>query len=439
MSVHAFYNISPEVYLFGKSDSTPEEHVRQWALFELMSAYGYLINNIRIEYPCQIGTKRFPADIVVLRDGRPYVVVECKQEKIDFRDDWAQVISYAHHLKAEYVVWTNGHEWRAKRNHKGQWYAAADIPSRTISNETRLNLADYMENFVELARPLFWVNRSVPIEFAPLFLGSIAFLLSAIRTGKLSKAPKSLQDGYQQLVFLGSEFGSNLLSDGSQIQQGLLSRLEGVLKSFQKFFDILGYDGKVEGLANRYDIEFSRSYIAKLIEEYELTGTLSERDGNVKETVLWQVMHLASCVRFLAQSHAEMNNHTAAYLAASEAILRYIEESRYSERAALSEGQVDQILSVFQKTLLSPLCLYLPAKLDPYGTFRLQKICQHYWDEYVAISKAPKPDSQLPDLVILDPDNPETQRLIDELEKAFDEQQLEDDLDELAEPDDETP
>ena len=87
-------------YLFGKSDSNLEERVRQWALFELMSGYGYLINNIRIEHPCQIGTKRFPADIVAFRDERPYIVVECKREEIDFSDDWAQVISDANHLKA---------------------------------------------------------------------------------------------------------------------------------------------------------------------------------------------------------------------------------------------------------------------------------------------------------------------------------------------------
>jgi hypothetical protein len=43
MSIKAFYEIAPTSYLFGKTDG-PEEKVRQWVLFELLSTYGYNIN-----------------------------------------------------------------------------------------------------------------------------------------------------------------------------------------------------------------------------------------------------------------------------------------------------------------------------------------------------------------------------------------------------------
>jgi hypothetical protein len=49
MPPKSFYEINPKAYLFGKSDETPEEKVRQWVLFELLSTYGICINNL---VPC---------------------------------------------------------------------------------------------------------------------------------------------------------------------------------------------------------------------------------------------------------------------------------------------------------------------------------------------------------------------------------------------------
>ena len=75
-----FYEVQPSAYLFVKYDGDkPEEKVRQWALFELLSTYGVFINNIVTERPVKVGTRTHRADIVVLRDGAPYVVIECKK------------------------------------------------------------------------------------------------------------------------------------------------------------------------------------------------------------------------------------------------------------------------------------------------------------------------------------------------------------------------
>lgn len=62
-----FYEVSPQAYLFNKNHETPEEKVRQWALFELLSTYGICINNIDVERQVKVGTRNHRADIVIMR------------------------------------------------------------------------------------------------------------------------------------------------------------------------------------------------------------------------------------------------------------------------------------------------------------------------------------------------------------------------------------
>jgi len=168
MSPKPFYEISSDRYLFGKPDEMPEEKVRQWALFELLSTYGVHINNIKIECPVKVGTRTHYADIVILRDGAPYVVIECKRwknKKIDNGID--QAISYAdaNTMKAKFAVFTNGDIWRVKRKIRNGWVEVPDI-NRSVDSPHQLTIDEIISDIHELEPILYWFDQVVPKEDA---------------------------------------------------------------------------------------------------------------------------------------------------------------------------------------------------------------------------------------------------------------------------------
>ena len=116
-----YYEIQHSAYLFmpnknAKSQDEdikpkPEEKIRQWALFELLTTYGVNIKNIEIERPVKVGTRTYRADIVIHRDFAPHVVIECKRwknKKIDKGIDQAISYANANTIKAKFAVFT----WR---------------------------------------------------------------------------------------------------------------------------------------------------------------------------------------------------------------------------------------------------------------------------------------------------------------------------------------
>lgn len=159
-----YYDVKPEAYLFGRTPKTPEEKVRQWVLFELLTTYGISINNIEIEKTVKIGTQNRFADIVVLREDQSYVVVECKRwenNKIEAGMD--QAISYAdvNTMKAKYAVFTNGDVWLVKKKIQGQWFDVPDI-SKHIDGDYQVDITDFFRNIDRLKPVFFWFNQGLP-------------------------------------------------------------------------------------------------------------------------------------------------------------------------------------------------------------------------------------------------------------------------------------
>jgi Type I restriction enzyme R protein N terminus (HSDR_N) len=422
MSPQPFYTVPSNSYLFGKSSERPEEIVRQWALFELMTTYGYSIDNIRVEYPAQVGSKKFPADIVILRDERPYIVIECKRQEIKYSGAWSQVISYADNLSAPFAIWTNGRKWMVKRKVKGNWCPVEDIPYRQFICEK--NLSNHLEDISFLAESLYWHNCSIPSEYVPDFLLSLSFPLTKIESRKLSKAPISLQRSFHHLCYLAIET-PNVTSDPFA-QSELVRRLLLVLENLERFFRYLDYDGEVGGTSNNYKIDRSRSYLSSYVQSFEQTGKVLKGERSAKEIVIWEMMLLLPSIRYLTQVHADLNDHTFTYLAAFEAVGRYIESFRTSSSGILSEGQVDQIHRIFQETFFSPLGMLLPSKLDPEGTEDLHKFCEHYWENVIRRKKE-SAKMKRPRIKIVKPGDPKYQemdKVIKELEQAWDEEEL---------------
>ncbi len=148
---------------------------RQWCDPELIRAYGVRIDCIEIERLVKVARERRPhrIDVVVLRDGSPYVVVECKSRRIKSLDAaMKQARSYGDmpDVSATYAVATNGdhpsaHPGRVAAGsgigeegslmkhvslpaHRGRHYAAATplflpLPHKACDrrNEIRLNAA----------------------------------------------------------------------------------------------------------------------------------------------------------------------------------------------------------------------------------------------------------------------------------------------------------
>ena len=134
-----YYEIRPELYLFGKEVS-PEEKVRQWALFHLLTKYSVPANSLVIEKPIQIGTRTFRADIVVEGQLGVIILIECKRSDVTRNEHHLkQARSYGDALNSRYIVWTNGHEWYVERKLGGNWEEVIDIP-------TFVSLTDYIRD-----------------------------------------------------------------------------------------------------------------------------------------------------------------------------------------------------------------------------------------------------------------------------------------------------
>ena len=132
-------------------------------MFELLSTYGISINNIEIERPVRVGTRTHRADIVVHRDGSPYMVIECKRwknKKIEKGVD--QAISYAdaNTIKGKFAVFTNGDVWRVKRKLRNNWVDIPDISKNPDSPEY-ITLDELILIIQEFKPILYWFGQIV--------------------------------------------------------------------------------------------------------------------------------------------------------------------------------------------------------------------------------------------------------------------------------------
>lgn len=87
---------------------TPEEAVRQLFIYELTHREGYAQEHIKLEYPITIGRETKRADIVILRDETPFIIIEVKKPRL--QEGKEQLKSYCNASGVSIGVWTNGEE-----------------------------------------------------------------------------------------------------------------------------------------------------------------------------------------------------------------------------------------------------------------------------------------------------------------------------------------
>ena len=176
-----FYEVDKAVFLFpaksqssGNSD-TPEESVRQWCVFELMRAYGICIMDIEFERPVRVGSKTYRIDILVLRDGKPWIVIECKERNHSKHEDgMAQAISYAgaQEIQAKFAVYTNGNAWHVQRYYREQWIPVPDIPI-PLGDQARQPIGGLLQTLHDVAPLLYILHKPLEGNEAKRFWGKL--------------------------------------------------------------------------------------------------------------------------------------------------------------------------------------------------------------------------------------------------------------------------
>lgn len=236
-----FYEVKPEAYLFIKHKETPEakvtpeEKIRQWALFELLSTYGISINNIEVERPVKVGIKNHRADIVILRESAPYVVIECKRwENNKIKNGVDQAISYANAntIKAKYAVFTNGDVWIVKRKLRGEWLDVPDI-SRRIDENYRVELETLIRSVADFKPVLYWLNQEVPKKDAKPYFAKLQEIFNSATypLDFLDKKMLFATDNLLRVISCGSSAGGD----------GLKDKMTVTCKGYAKYFSrVLG-------------------------------------------------------------------------------------------------------------------------------------------------------------------------------------------------------
>ena len=109
---------------------TPEEWVRQNILQYLVQTCNYPNSLIAVEKTIQLGEldKRF--DIVVYKNDKPWMIIECKEANVAINDKTiAQLYQYQQVLNAEYLIATNGHETVGAQIITGKLHALQNFPA----------------------------------------------------------------------------------------------------------------------------------------------------------------------------------------------------------------------------------------------------------------------------------------------------------------------
>ncbi len=109
---------------------TPEEWVRQNILQYLVQVMQYPAALIAVEKSIQLGEliKRF--DILIYKEDKPWMIIECKEAKVTINDKTiAQLYQYQQVLQAEFLIASNGHETLGAQIKMGKLHALQNFPA----------------------------------------------------------------------------------------------------------------------------------------------------------------------------------------------------------------------------------------------------------------------------------------------------------------------
>lgn len=108
---------------------TPEEWVRQNTLQYLTQICQYPSALIAVEKTIQLGELKKRFDIVVYKNERPWMIIECKKARTNIDEKTLQqILQYQQVLAALYLVMTNGHQTVGAKIESGNLESLQNFP-----------------------------------------------------------------------------------------------------------------------------------------------------------------------------------------------------------------------------------------------------------------------------------------------------------------------
>jgi hypothetical protein len=90
---------------------TPEEWVRQNFLQYLIQIKKYPASLIAVEKEIALGELRKRCDIIIYKNEKPWMIIECKEMNVELNDKVVdQILNYNQSLNVHYLIITNGTE-----------------------------------------------------------------------------------------------------------------------------------------------------------------------------------------------------------------------------------------------------------------------------------------------------------------------------------------
>jgi len=109
---------------------TPEEWVRQNFLQYMLRVKNYPGALLSVEKLVNVGELRKRCDIVVYKDSRPWMIVECKEMNVDLKlPALEQILRYNIGHEVQYLVITNGNNSIAFRLTGDAFIEIDELPS----------------------------------------------------------------------------------------------------------------------------------------------------------------------------------------------------------------------------------------------------------------------------------------------------------------------
>jgi hypothetical protein len=374
-----FYSVPTNAYILNPQIENPEEEVRQWMLFELLSHYGYKITELFTEVSVRIGSKPKKADIVIKVDGVNKTVIECKRKNRKDNSE-SQVKGYAHELKAEYVVWTDGFSyWYVARNVAGIWYRILDLPKRHELG--MINYGTLLDKTTFISRFLYWYNSSVPAENVQAFFSAVQIPANQLGLSKSAKIPESLSQNFIELLYMAEEILSPTTEKDSFDQRRLVERLLSLLQNLSNFYDEIKfyplYHHNVKGVRLDDGIQTAKYYLEEL--EKNPLKPLKVEMGFRKQIAL-RISNVIGYNRDLIKRYEGLLTIEGVLVNAIDAIMRFISDcGDHGFKDDLSENQVADIIKVFEIAYLQPMNMSLPIRTDIDGCTKLKEVCGIYW------------------------------------------------------------
>ncbi|MGX7592638.1 type I restriction enzyme HsdR N-terminal domain-containing protein [Candidatus Karelsulcia muelleri] len=88
---------------------TKEELVRQKIIYYLIKTRGYKVKEIYVEFNSTFYNIKNRLDILVIKNNRPFMIVECKSPEVKISSkSFDQIMKYYLRFKSQYLVLTNG-------------------------------------------------------------------------------------------------------------------------------------------------------------------------------------------------------------------------------------------------------------------------------------------------------------------------------------------